>query len=125
MLPALQPVRAITAVRREDPQLVVHAFEPVPSLYEGLTGGPENYVVHPLAATLDIHRDPVLILAAPTLWISAPPQLGVRQRVISARYTQMGRASDGPRDELSPERVGRRRRSGVRSIRRATSVDGR
>ena len=33
----------------EDPTLLVHAFEPVPSLYRELSNGPSNHVVHAMA----------------------------------------------------------------------------
>src|SRR5205085_7795226 len=33
----------------DDPQLIVHAFEPVPALYAALAEGPANYVAHAMA----------------------------------------------------------------------------
>ncbi len=35
----------------DDPSLVVHAFEPVPALFEELNRGPENYHVHAMAVS--------------------------------------------------------------------------
>ena len=35
----------------DDPQLVVHAFEPFPALYRGLARAPDNYVVHAMAVS--------------------------------------------------------------------------
>lgn len=35
----------------DDPSLVVHAFEPVPALFEELNRGPENYRVHAMAVS--------------------------------------------------------------------------
>jgi len=35
----------------EDPSLVVHAFEPLPTVFESLNRGPANYIVHPMAVS--------------------------------------------------------------------------
>ena len=37
----------------DDPSLTVHAFEPVPVLFEELNGGPQNYRVHAMAVADD------------------------------------------------------------------------